>query len=426
MSKVSFIHLSDIHFIKSSNNQDDIDKDLRKMLIDDLKRNANKTLENVKGILVTGDIAYSGTEVEYKKAKDFLDEVCEIFKIKYSDVYCVPGNHDVNQDIISKSDFISIAHNKIESAMNIDAADVEFSKYISDDQMNILFAPFKNYNDFAKRYECAISKEEFFWEKEFTLADNFKMKIVGINSAFISTKDDGKLNKTMFIGQAQVPDYYKDAATLLMCHHPPEFWKFKDQMLSKLNKRADIQLYGHMHLQSVDFNDENVMLYSGALHPTRTVDWSPRYNWISIDGEMKNDERVLSIEIFPRCLSNDRNRFVFDSEYVQAGEKLTNEINIDRKREKDLSDILEETNCLLVNEQFIANEDGEAIDERVLIYNLCEVSWTKQMEILMKLGLIVDSDRYKDNHVIIKIAIDRAKELNKLKELFNEILEEIS
>ncbi len=87
MGKVSFIHLSDIHFVKSSNNPADIDKDLRDAIITDLTLNAKKALENVAGILVTGDVAFSGISSEYEIAKSYLNEIADIFSIMPSDIY---------------------------------------------------------------------------------------------------------------------------------------------------------------------------------------------------------------------------------------------------------------------------------------------------------------------------------------------------
>jgi len=99
LSSISFVHLSDIHFVKSSNNPADIDRDLRDAIITDLDVNAKGVLKNVSGILVSGDIAFSGTKAEYEKAKEYLLEISNLFSISPSDVYCVPGNHDVKVDV---------------------------------------------------------------------------------------------------------------------------------------------------------------------------------------------------------------------------------------------------------------------------------------------------------------------------------------
>lgn len=49
MSQISFIHLSDIHFRKTSGNSLDIDNDLRQAVLTDIKYNAKEKLENIKG-----------------------------------------------------------------------------------------------------------------------------------------------------------------------------------------------------------------------------------------------------------------------------------------------------------------------------------------------------------------------------------------
>ena len=141
MNKLSFIHLSDIHFVKSSNDPSDIDKDLREAIITDLKINGRENLENVAGILVTGDIAFSGNRKEYEIAKEYLNRVCDVFNISPSDVYCVPGNHDVNQAIVNGSDLIFTAQNAVDEESTIDDADKTFSKYINDNNFNALFKP---------------------------------------------------------------------------------------------------------------------------------------------------------------------------------------------------------------------------------------------------------------------------------------------
>jgi len=431
LPKKSFIHLSDIHFVKSSNKPDDIDQDLRKAILTDLKRNAKNTLENVAGILVTGDIAYSGKEDEYNIAKDFLNEICNIFDISHSDVYCVPGNHDIDQESIVKSAFIPQAQKSIVCSSTIDDADKEFSKYIHPDNQSVLFIPFENYNNFASLFECNISCEEIFWQKKFQLEDDFYIRIIGINSSFISTKDDSKTNKLMHIGQAQIPDYYDNTATLLMCHHPPECWQFKKDIVKRINKRADVQLYGHMHSQSLDITDDNVILYSGAVHPTRTVDWLPRYNWISVESKV-NGEKILKIEIFPRCLSEDRDSFEIDKVCGLGKKSIIHEINIDKKRRANLEDS-ERLCCFDIydNEDInqlmlIPDTTYPKISERDLKYNFYNLGWLKQIGVLMQLNLIKESETSKPMQTLLKTAINIAKEQNKIEDFYKKVLNEIN
>lgn len=432
MNKLSFIHLSDIHFVKSSNDPSDIDKDLREAIITDLKINGRENLENVAGILVTGDIAFSGNRKEYEIAKEYLNRVCNVFNISPSDVYCVPGNHDVNQAIVNGSDLIFTAQNAVDEESTIDDADKTFSKYISNNNFNALFKPIDEYNEFAKRFECDISSNNIFWQKDFVLEDNLKLRIVGINSSFLSNRTDhqkDKPDRLMYIGQAQIPCYETDVATLLMCHHPPQCWKFKDDILQRINKRADIQLYGHMHSQSVEIMDENVMLYSGAVHPTRTVDWLPRYNWITISSKTENDERILKVEIYPRCLTADRNSFAMDSSCPQGENHISHEINIDRKRKAALKDrkkaVLVKNNVDLCTKSISVSEISESIDERKIVYDFYELSWIDQIDILTQLSLITRETSTMLDPKMIGEAINRAREQDKFFELHKKILNKL-
>ena len=81
MGEIAFIHLSDIHFRKSSGNRADIDADLRNAILMDIKYNAKAYLSNVKGILVGGDVAFAGQREEYDIAKEFLKEMASILEI---------------------------------------------------------------------------------------------------------------------------------------------------------------------------------------------------------------------------------------------------------------------------------------------------------------------------------------------------------
>ncbi len=64
---LNFIHISDIHFHKQSGGPFDLDLELRLQLENDVKSVKDK-IGDVFGILVTGDIAYSGQKKEDKNA----------------------------------------------------------------------------------------------------------------------------------------------------------------------------------------------------------------------------------------------------------------------------------------------------------------------------------------------------------------------
>lgn len=103
---LSFIHLSDIHFHKYSGDAYDIDHDLRCEIIRDISYEYRKKISTIDGILICGDIAFSGDEQQYNSATTFLNEICNALNLDKSHVFCVPGNHDIDQKIYSSQLFM--------------------------------------------------------------------------------------------------------------------------------------------------------------------------------------------------------------------------------------------------------------------------------------------------------------------------------
>ena len=64
-----FIHLSDIHFTMASDGQFDVDADLRLALEYDVAHIRPDLPGPVAAVVVSGDIAFSGRDEEYKAAK---------------------------------------------------------------------------------------------------------------------------------------------------------------------------------------------------------------------------------------------------------------------------------------------------------------------------------------------------------------------
>jgi hypothetical protein len=69
-----FLHLSDIHFQKWSGDRYDTDQNIRHEIVLDA-RSVASLVGKPSGILITGDVAFSGSAEEYQNAKIFLAEL---------------------------------------------------------------------------------------------------------------------------------------------------------------------------------------------------------------------------------------------------------------------------------------------------------------------------------------------------------------
>lgn len=88
------LQLSDIHFRKNPNEVDEYSQ-MRIRTYEKLQSICRET--NVEGVLICGDVAFSGTEEEYnQKAATFMNRILEITGCSDSQIYMVPGNHDKN------------------------------------------------------------------------------------------------------------------------------------------------------------------------------------------------------------------------------------------------------------------------------------------------------------------------------------------
>lgn len=89
---IRILQISDIHWRESLKNLDTF-KLIQDGLIDDLKR-AKKKGMTFDRILICGDVAFSGAKVQYKRAKDYIQDLCRETGCEEDNVYVVPGNHD--------------------------------------------------------------------------------------------------------------------------------------------------------------------------------------------------------------------------------------------------------------------------------------------------------------------------------------------
>lgn len=427
MSEISFIHLSDIHFRTSSGNASDIDKDLRDAIVRDIQYNVNANVQNIKGVLVGGDIAFCGHQTEYERAKEFLEEITTLLGIQKEDVYCVPGNHDVDQNIPRLSPSVRLAQEAIEKAPDIDTADWILEKQMTDPYNEKgVFVSIDNYNEFAALFSCNINSKNPIWIKYFELGEGMRLQLVGMNSCLISSSDDHKDDKVvraMVIGQSQIPSYENDTVRMTLCHHPIEQWKFKEALQSRMDKRADIQLYGHKHVQTIEKDRDRLIVGAGAAHPVRGDDWNPRYNWISINCNTIDSDRVINVKVYPRILSSDRDRFVVDTELTLASLYYEFELNIDKKRKRYLSDEYKDQDVDTSIHMKARERENQIItddlDVRKIIYEFFELSTHRQKEVLMELDLLSDENKEKRYIEIFDDIITKVSSEGKLSELSN-------
>ena len=157
ISKLRFVHLSDIHF----NNRIasfgfDPDRALRGILTQDIAEMREKW-GRADAVLVTGDIAFSGKRAEYEDAAAWLDEVCDAAGCGKESVLMCPGNHDVDQEVIRSNPLIQDGHDAVRRGQtHFDRDTALTSRLVQPDARALFYSPISAYNDFAARYQSSF------------------------------------------------------------------------------------------------------------------------------------------------------------------------------------------------------------------------------------------------------------------------------
>lgn len=284
--KYRILLLSDIHWLAVA---DEFDPhfELRKCFLSDIK-DCVDTTGAIDAILICGDIAGKGAKEEYDNAQLFLNKVCENSRCEKEQIYCVPGNHDKDFGApyehlrhvlhLGLSQETPHSHERFK-----DLLDKDFNT------VKVLYAPFKNYHDFAFAYDSAEplmtscldgsttrynkDTDSTYLKKYLTTLDGFEVFLYGLNSSVISDwydiddydpkRSDGH---NLFIPNVQFCVETENRINIAIMHHPLNFVSNGAKIGEQFDKKFHIQVFGHIHKPSSN-KTTSVHVYSGAFQP---------------------------------------------------------------------------------------------------------------------------------------------------------------
>lgn len=322
---IRFLQISDIHFTDTAGNDDEYRQMKCKFLEDIGER--HKEMGKFDYILICGDIAFSGMENQYKKAREFISKICEILECDKGKVLVVPGNHDKKWDV----------YNKTRQMMRYSLLKGKSTKVLLESKVKepmmigILYAPFRQYYLFASEFPCIsdvalkasafpeadqkmekmpkfIPDDAMFWTEQLNDMNGYKVYMHGSNSSLLSDKDDGEswnLKKGEHLQVLPLQAYNiitgNDEIHILMLHHPMSEITEGETIGKAIDGRFNIQLYGHVHKQSSS-SDGVIKIYSGAFQPPEeeNEEYFPVYNVIETDVVNLSGKPYLRVEVYSR------------------------------------------------------------------------------------------------------------------------------
>lgn len=427
MEKLVLVHLSDIHFTGSSGTSIyDLDAEVRNEILRDAAT-VTKGLGGATGVLVTGDIAFSGQRPEYERAASWLLEFCRAIGCPDESVWVVPGNHDVDRKIAS-SKVTKTLHESIRAKQG-PALDKELREILTDENSaKALLAPLAEYNTFAARFQCSFSAANPYWERDLALPCGTIIRLRGLTSALVSDQHDTKSN--IVLGQAQVSVHrVAGVEYLTLCHHPPDWLQDQDTVISHLESKVRMQLFGHKHSQRVQKINETLRITAGAMHPERDgSDWEPMYNVIEIS---RLDDQQLRVRLFQRRWHKVDHHFLADQD------RNTNQPHHDyvwkdcpRPARKEPPAV--ETPVVAATNTAISAaiatkttaKDADAMPppnhERRLTFRFLSLAFRHQIAIADCLNVLTNEDRALSDETLFRVLFKRAADQGLLAKLWDE------
>lgn len=315
--KAIFVHVSDIHFGQEKDGGSSASNaDAKRCLIEDARIEVEKLGGKAAGVIVTGDIAYSAQVDQYAAAGQWLAELTDAIRCKRTDVQMVPGNHDIDRNVIN---------NTLETVLFAFHAGGEYwlDRHLDHtDDCKTLYERFDAYKGFALDYRCdldlngGISKSA-----TLNLASGRAIRFVRLNSAITCSKNDDKGKLILGARQRVLPE--EDGVEIVVLSHHPLTW-FQDSGKAQgfLRGRARVFISGHEHFPNLDVvkveeGRDLMMLAAGATAPDKIgAAFTYKYNILAFEWDEAQD--ALAVTINPRIWDDGMARFKRDDEFMEG------------------------------------------------------------------------------------------------------------
>lgn len=288
-ARLTWLHLSDFHLREKTGWAQD---QVLHSLLDDIRTRYSHD-HRPDLLFLTGDIAFSGKDAEYKLAEDFIRKLRDATQVLPDRVCLVPGNHDIDRD--KEEDAAAGARMTL---TNGEAVDRFFG---NEGRCRTLFARQSAFRDFANRISQSspvYTDSSHAHCKTLEIGD-LRVRVLLLDSAWLAgsgPSDAGEL----LVGERQVMDCGSPDdgfLTFALLHHPFSWLREFEQVSIEnlLTRDAHICLRGHVHAVDVRRTENRLgglsTFTAGAAFQSRTADNS--YLWCSIDLTTGSGEKVV-------------------------------------------------------------------------------------------------------------------------------------
>ena len=308
----TYIHLSDLHFGQETGSDLHLHQDVRERLIEDAKSlTARESKSGVDGVIVTGDIAFSGKQNQYKQAGEWIERLRKAVGCGLKDVFLVPGNHDVDRDEISSACEALLA--KIN-----ECGEEQLELYLQDRlDSEVLYRRFKSYRAFAEAYACPIDTASGYTvDRQVLVGPGRFLRFIGANSALVCSPTSDEDRHLLLGARQRTFPHYDGEELVVLCHHPLDWLRDSADTSRFVRARARAFISGHTHQRSsrVERNESTgdiVFISAGAAVPaSNELHRQFTYNKLAFDWDEESASLTVGIEA--RTWDAERTRFTGD------------------------------------------------------------------------------------------------------------------
>ena len=248
MRPITWLHISDIHMRPADVWSQSV---VMSAMCDDIADQRQDCV--VDFILLTGDLAYTGDSTEYTLLPPFLDQLAAASGVPPRQIYCVPGNHDINRNR-HRFCFRGAREALVEPA----AVDVFLGSPNSEDYVSLMTRQ-EAYRAFLKSYFVGQNRLSTFdglaYVSHLTV-EGVHIAIVGLNSSWMAEGGEAD-HARLLIGERQIINALRlvqegghpPHIVVAMGHHPFHLLQNFDRQAAQRLIERDCHFYhcGHLH-----------------------------------------------------------------------------------------------------------------------------------------------------------------------------------
>jgi hypothetical protein len=282
---IAIVHFSDLHF------QKDEEKNFMLSRLDKLRGAIRSQTIGVKNVFiaVTGDIAFSGNELEYLHAQKFFTNLITNISLedqKNVNLILIPGNHDCcfSGDQIRRDELID---------------SIIKTGQVNDDTLDNCLEIQCEFNKFREGMVLPnkIDEKSQVFQIQNFLIDNKRIAFYLFNTAWMSTihEQQGKLIFPLDKIITENSEEIFDEIVISMLHHPYLWFESNNsrKLRDNLDRISDIILTGHEHesgsYEKINRDGETIGYVEGGVLQENLVENS-QFNIIKIDSDGKWQE----------------------------------------------------------------------------------------------------------------------------------------